>query len=67
MGEAYSDNMANVGTLFPALLIVLFLGAVIGGTTVAFLVAGWRRKQLAAELKEFRRTITAIQRVIQPA
>src|SRR5215469_16098931 len=49
MNEAYSDSMANVGTLIPALLIVLFLGAVVGGTSVAFLIASWRRKQLAAE------------------
>ncbi len=50
MGEAYSDNMANVGSLIPALLIMLFLGAVIGGTTVAFLVRNWRRKHLAVEM-----------------
>ncbi len=49
MNEAYSDNMANVGTLIPALLIMLFLGAVIGGTVVAFLVHSWRRKQLVVE------------------
>jgi hypothetical protein len=49
MGEAYSGNMANVGSLIPALLIVLFLGAVVGGATVTILVANWRRKQLASE------------------
>jgi hypothetical protein len=49
MGTAYADDMANVGNLFPALLIVLFLGAVVGGTVVAFLVASWRRKQMLAE------------------
>src|SRR6185503_13886558 len=49
MGEAYADNMANVGSLIPALLIMLFLGAVMGGTAVAFLVRSWRSKQLGAE------------------
>ena len=47
MGQVYPNDMANVGSLFPALLIVLFMGAVLGGTVVAFLVAGWRRKQLS--------------------
>src|SRR5437763_10697429 len=49
MQDAYVDDMANVGSLFPALLIVLFLGAVVGGTSVAFLIASWRRKQMAVE------------------
>src|SRR3569833_1588669 len=47
MGQVYPNDMAYVGSLFPALLIVLFMGAVLGGTVVAFLVAGWRRKQLS--------------------
>jgi hypothetical protein len=49
MNEAYSDNMANVGSLIPALLIMLFLGAVMGGTAVAFLVHSWKRKQSGVE------------------
>lgn len=40
--------MANVGPLIPALLLVLFLFAVLTGTTIVLLVLRWRRKQLAA-------------------
>lgn len=48
MNEAYYDNMANVGSWIPALLIALFLGAVLGGASVALLAARWRRKEFAA-------------------
>lgn len=41
--------MGNVGSLIPALLLVLFMSAVVGGTFITLLVLGWRRKQLAAE------------------
>jgi hypothetical protein len=41
--------MANVGTLIPALLVMLFLGAVIGGAAITVFALSWKRKQLAAE------------------
>jgi hypothetical protein len=41
--------MANVGSLFPALLVMLFMGAIIGGTAIALFVLSCKRKQLAAE------------------
>jgi hypothetical protein len=41
--------MANVGTLIPALLLALFLVALLGGTTMTFLVLHWRRKELRAQ------------------
>jgi hypothetical protein len=40
--------MANVGPLIPALLLVLFLLAVLAGTSMVLLALRWRRKQLAA-------------------
>jgi len=40
--------MANGGSLIPALLLVLFMGAVLGGTTITVFVLSWRRKQLLA-------------------
>src|SRR5436190_524457 len=39
--------MANVGSLIPALLLAVFLVAVMGGATISFLVLHWRRRQLA--------------------
>jgi hypothetical protein len=41
--------MANVGTLFPTLLVMLFLGAIVGGAAMALLILTIRRRQLAAE------------------
>jgi hypothetical protein len=41
--------MANVGSLIPALLVMLFMGAIIGGTAIALFVFSCKRKQLAAE------------------
>ena len=41
--------MANVGSLIPALLVMLFLGAVIGGSAMALFVLNCKRKELAAE------------------
>jgi len=41
--------MANVGSLIPALLVMLFLGAVIGGTAIALFIMSYRRRQLATE------------------
>lgn len=41
--------MANVGSLIPTLLLVLFMGAVLGGTTITLVILNWRRKQLEAE------------------
>src|ERR1041384_6096956 len=41
--------MANVGSLIPALLVMLFLGAILGGTGMALLILSCRRRQLAAE------------------
>jgi hypothetical protein len=41
--------MANVGSLFPALLVMLFMGAIIGGTAITLFVLSCKRKQLAAE------------------
>lgn len=40
--------MANTGPLIPALLLGLFLIAVLGSCTVVLLALRWRRKQLAA-------------------
>jgi hypothetical protein len=40
--------MANVGPLIPALLLVLFLLAVLAGTSMVLLTLRWRRKQLEA-------------------
>ena len=40
--------MANVGPLIPALLLVLFLIAVLAGTSMVLLAIHWRRKHLAA-------------------
>lgn len=37
--------MADVGSLIPALLLALFLMAVLGGTTVILLVLRWRRNR----------------------
>lgn len=65
MGQAYDGDMANVGSLVPALLIVLFLGAVVGGTVVAFLVATWRRKQIAVE--EFTHSLSDLAISFKPA
>lgn len=42
--------MANVGSLIPALLLILFMGAAVGGTVITLLVLSWRRKQLAVEI-----------------
>jgi hypothetical protein len=66
MHEAYPDDMANVGSLLPALLIVLFMGAVAGGTMVAFLVAAWRKKQIAAE-EAYTHTFSDISISLKPA
>jgi hypothetical protein len=41
--------MANVGSLFPVLLVMLFMGAIVGGTAIALFVLSCKRKQLAAE------------------
>jgi hypothetical protein len=41
--------MANAGSLIPALLVMLFMGAIIGGTAIALFVLSCKRKQLAAE------------------
>src|SRR3954470_3881872 len=41
--------MANVGSLIPALLVMLFMGAIIGGTAITLFVLSCKRKQLAAE------------------
>jgi hypothetical protein len=45
--------MANVGSLIPTLLLVLFMGAVLGGTTITLVILNWRRKQLAVEQQAF--------------
>jgi hypothetical protein len=41
--------MANLGTLIPALLLVLFMVAVLGGTAITVMILSWKRKQLEAE------------------
>ena len=41
--------MANVGSLIPALLVMLFMGAVMGGTAIGLFIMSYRRRQLAAE------------------
>lgn len=41
--------MANVGSLIPALLLVLFMVAVLGGTSITLMVLSWKRKQFEAE------------------
>ena len=41
--------MANVGSLIPTLLLVLFMGAVLGGSTITLVILNWRRKQYEAE------------------
>jgi hypothetical protein len=41
--------MANVGSLIPALLVMLFLGAILGGTGMGLIILSYRRRQLAAE------------------
>lgn len=50
--------MANVsganGGLIPTLLLLLFMGAVTGGVSIAFIALNWRRRQLDVE-----RTLTA--------
>jgi len=45
--------MAYVGSLFPALLLTLFLGAVVGGTILTLLVMSWKRKHAANEEQPF--------------
>src|SRR5579862_6296428 len=40
--------MANIGPLIPAMLLVLFMLAVMAGFTMVLLALRWRRKQLAA-------------------
>jgi hypothetical protein len=40
--------MANVGSLLPALLLVLFMGAVLGGSAITVLVLSWKRRRLTA-------------------
>lgn len=41
--------MAYVGSLFPALLLTLFTGAVVGGTILTLLVLSWKRRHAAEE------------------
>jgi hypothetical protein len=41
--------MANVGSLIPALLVMLFMGAILGGTAMAIFILSCRRRQLATE------------------
>ena len=41
--------MANAGSLIPALLLTLVMGAVVGGTSIGLMILSWKRKQIAAE------------------
>lgn len=58
--------MANVGSLIPALLLVLFMGAVLGGTAITLLVLSWKRKQLEAE-RQFSNSFKDISITLPPA
>ena len=48
MGEAYADNMANVGSLIPALLIMLFLG--LAAASLSFLPGAFVGLLISARL-----------------
>jgi hypothetical protein len=41
--------MANIGSAIPALLLVLFMGAVLGGAIIIVVVLGWKRRQFTPE------------------
>ena len=58
--------MANVGTLIPALLLVLFMGAVLGGSAITLLVLSWKRKQLETE-RQFSNSFKEISVSLAPA
>jgi hypothetical protein len=59
--------MANVSSLIPALLLVLFMGAVLGGTTITVLVLSWKRKQLLALDQSLSRSFKDLSASVAPA
>jgi hypothetical protein len=44
-----ADVGSASGSLVPTLLLLLFIGAVLGGTGITFLVLSWRHRQLMAD------------------
>lgn len=60
--------MDNVGPLIPALLLVLFLAAVMAGTSMILLALRWRRKQLETNeslSRRFKNTSPFVTHLIQ--